>query len=357
MFDFPNSPTNGQQVTTPGGTYQWDGTKWAPVGGSSAAGGVAYNDIGRNYIDNATMGIYQRGTGPFNINGVYTLDRWLILSGAGGSFTVQSTIASDQNRADVGDEACRYLLNNSVTGGAGAGDYALICQRVEGVWRLSGKTVTVSFYANSSVANMKVGVSIDQNFGTGGSPSTGVTGTGQSVTLSATAAQFRRYNLTFNVPSIVGKTLGTNSNDNIQLNFWFSSGTTQANRAGNIGVQSGVVNMWGVQLEIGTAATAFEKIRPADDITHCFRFYQTGQMGCAGYAPVAGNYVAVVTPLQVPLRAVPPAIIIGAIVGSDLNVQSVLTDQITSTSFRFAAQATASGYLAASRNFSASADL
>jgi hypothetical protein len=29
MFDFPNSPTNGQSVTTPnGGVFSWDGVKW-----------------------------------------------------------------------------------------------------------------------------------------------------------------------------------------------------------------------------------------------------------------------------------------------------------------------------------------
>jgi hypothetical protein len=37
-FDFPSSPTNGQQVTTPGGTYSWDGTKWVAYG---ATPGVA----------------------------------------------------------------------------------------------------------------------------------------------------------------------------------------------------------------------------------------------------------------------------------------------------------------------------
>jgi len=357
MFDFPNSPTNGQQVTTPGGTYQWDGTKWAPVGGSSAAGGVAYNDIGRNYIDNAFFNVFQRGVGPFNLNGAYTLDRWIMLTGAGGSMNVYAAAATDQNRADCGDEACQYLLNTVVTGGAGAGDYALICQRIEAVWRLSGKTVTVSFYANSSVANMKVGVSVDQNFGTGGSPSTGVLGNGQSVTLSTTVAQFRRYSLTFNVPSIVGKVQGTNSDSNTQVNFWFSCGTTQANRSGSIGVQSGTVNMWGVQVEIGTAATQMEKINSGEDIRRCFRFCQTGQMGCAGYTPVAGNYVAVVIPFQVPMRGPPPAVNIGAIVGADANVQGVSTDQITATSFRFAVQGAANGYVAASRNFIVSADL
>jgi hypothetical protein len=33
MFDFPNTPANGQQVTTPNGTmFAWDGVKWVGAG-------------------------------------------------------------------------------------------------------------------------------------------------------------------------------------------------------------------------------------------------------------------------------------------------------------------------------------
>jgi hypothetical protein len=35
MFDFPNTPTSGDQTTTPNGTvFTWDGTKW--IGGGQA---------------------------------------------------------------------------------------------------------------------------------------------------------------------------------------------------------------------------------------------------------------------------------------------------------------------------------
>lgn len=32
-FEFPSNPTVGQEVTSPGGTYRWDGDKWVPVRG------------------------------------------------------------------------------------------------------------------------------------------------------------------------------------------------------------------------------------------------------------------------------------------------------------------------------------
>src|SRR5215471_12527078 len=30
MFNFPDAPINGQVVSTPGGTYSYDGAKWVP---------------------------------------------------------------------------------------------------------------------------------------------------------------------------------------------------------------------------------------------------------------------------------------------------------------------------------------
>lgn len=40
MFDFPASPTLGQQVTNGGATYQWDGTKWPPAPATPAGQSV-----------------------------------------------------------------------------------------------------------------------------------------------------------------------------------------------------------------------------------------------------------------------------------------------------------------------------
>src|SRR5215475_13283055 len=37
MLDFPNSPTNGQQFSSGGSTWQWDGAKWAAASGNIVA--------------------------------------------------------------------------------------------------------------------------------------------------------------------------------------------------------------------------------------------------------------------------------------------------------------------------------
>jgi hypothetical protein len=113
---------------------------------------------------------------------------------------------------------------------------------------------------------------VAQSFGTGGSPSPQVTQPGQAVTLTTT---FARYSVTFALASVAGKTFGTAGDSSTQLNFWYSSGTTNATNAGNVGVQSGNVWLWGVQLEVGSVATPLEKPDPRYDLANCQRFYQT----------------------------------------------------------------------------------
>jgi hypothetical protein len=99
-----------------------------------------------------------------------------------------------------------------------------------------------------------------------------VTGTGQAVTLSTTWA---RYSVTLAIASTSGKVLGTTLNtDFTALNLWYSAGTTVAPRAGSVGVQSGTVSIWGMQLEIGVL-TPLERVDPRTDLSNCQRFYNT----------------------------------------------------------------------------------
>jgi hypothetical protein len=259
----------------------------------------ALNNVGRNLLHNGLFNVAQRGTGPWTASG-YTLDRWNAAIGTdAASFT--QTAMSDGQRAQIGDEASTYCLSNVFTGNAAAGALNAVLQRIEGVRRLTGKSVTVSFYASAS-ATQKLGVSIDQHFGTGGSPSADVIGAGVAVQLTGTWA---RYSLTFTLPSVAGKILGTNGDDFTVLWFWYSSGATNATRAGNIGVQSGTVQIWGAQLEISSVATPLEKLDPADDLRHAQRFFQVGSIHILGYATVTGVVQAQMQPFPVTMRGIP----------------------------------------------------
>jgi hypothetical protein len=231
----------------------------------------AFNDVGSNKLHNPMFNVQQRGAGPWTANGLYTADRWVLqLSLDTASVTIAAL--ADADRTQIGDEVAAYTLQNVFTGNATATAFNAITQRIEGVRRLSNKSVTVSFWAKATVAAVKLGVSADQSFGTGGSPSAAVTGTGQAVTLSTTWA---RYSVTLAIASTSGKVLGTTLNtDFTALNLWYSAGTTVAPRAGSVGVQSGTVSIWGMQLEIGVL-TPLERVDPRTDLSNCQRFYNT----------------------------------------------------------------------------------
>jgi hypothetical protein len=311
-----------------------------------AAVAPALNNIGRNLLHNSLFNVQQRGAGPWTVAG-YTMDRWLAATNLDAISFVASPF-SDASRAAIGDESARFALHNTFTGNAGAAAFNLVLQPIENVRRLAGKTVTVSFWAASAAA-LRLGISLDQYFGTGGSPSARVNGTGQSVALGAS---FARYSMTFGLPSISGMTLGTNSDSATILNIWFSSGATNATRSG-IGVQSGTVDLWGIQLEIGTQATPLEKPDPQQDLAKCQRFFQLSNFGIYTTG-TAGQWIGSWVSFGVTMRAA-PSIVLGSL--SYTNASGGGANTPSSLGFIPYAVATANGAANVVGAFTASADL
>jgi hypothetical protein len=254
-----------------------------------AAVAPALHNVGRSYIHNGLFNIAQRGAGPWTSGG-YTLDRWTLVN-VGDAPSISAVALADADRTGIGDEAAKTALQNVFTGNAAAGSVHYISQPTEDVRRLSGKTVTLSFWAKAAAGTPKLGLNLLQSFGTGGSPSSAAwaLATGVAVTLGTTWA---RYSATIAVPSAVGKTLGTNGDSSTNVAFWYSSGATNNAIAGNIGVQSGTIQLWGIQLEVGSVATPLEKIDPQQDLAKCQRFYQSyANVICAGTATSASMYL------------------------------------------------------------------
>ena len=201
---------------------------------------------GKNKIANGDFALNTRNLTTFSAN-VYGFDRWYY-DASGGTATVTPQVFAPGNTIP-GYEPTNYL-RMATTGHSAVSDYTVLAQKLDDVRILAGQTVTISFWAKAASGTPKVGVSFDQFFGTGGSSA--VTGSGQSTTISTT---WQRYSLTFNLPSISGKTIGTSS-ILIPL-IWTSSGTTQGTRAGSIGIQNSTIDLWGFQLEAGSTATTF----------------------------------------------------------------------------------------------------
>lgn len=320
---------------------------FASVTSSSAA----YNNTGRNQLHNAQFLAQQRGPGPFTAG--YTADRWVVVY-ATDSDSVTVVALGDTDRGQIGNEAARFCLQNVVAGNAAAGAYSLVAQRLEGVHQLSGKTVTVSFWAHTASAPHNVGVSIDQIFGTGGAPSAPVFGTGTAVALTTSWA---RYSVTLTIPSATGKALGTNGDDCSELNLWFSSGSTNAARSGSVGVQSGTFSIWGVQLEVGSAATPFDMVDYTYETAQVMRFYQLGSNDFQGFAN-AGVVMQWSYQLCTPMRAAPTVTPTWTTQSNcSGSTATVVNTGFGSTSMVVTTTVTTTGQFVLAGTFTASADL
>jgi hypothetical protein len=317
----------------------------------TATGGLLaplWDNRGRNKIINPLFKVQQRGAGAWTSTG-YTADRWLLII---TTDTVSATVAtlSDAQRTAIADEEALYALQAVVTGNAAAGASTNWCQRIEDLRKLAGKTVTISFYAVAATS-FKIGVSVDQVFGSGGSPSSPVTGNGSQVTL---ATSFARYSVTLPVASVSGKTLGTANDHYTAINLWLSSGATNNTRAGSISVQSGTPIIWGVQVEIGSSPTPLEKPEPALDLEACQRFYQVGQTWFSASAGGAAQNVGFMMNLPVTMRGVPTISYSGQ---AYTNAATLSATNLTVNSFIAYAISAASGSVLFSGIYTASAEL
>jgi hypothetical protein len=255
--------TAGQVLTVNGGA---NAPEWAtaPVGSAQVAG--------KNAVINGDFFINQRGFTSNTTTGTYNFDRWL-QQNVGGSFTVTPQSFTPGAAPIATYEGRTYFQGITATQSA-AGDYAILTQRIENVTRYAGTTVTISFFAKANTGTPAIGVEIQQNFGTGGSPSATVSTPAGAITLSSSWA---RYSVSVAVPSISGKTIGTGENSSyLELNLWTSSGATNATRASSIGIQNFTASIWGVQLEYSASATYFTTATGTlqGELAACQRYYQ-----------------------------------------------------------------------------------
>jgi len=242
----------------------YDGAAWATVG--PAAGG--------NLIINGNMEIAQRGTAAVTTSGGYgPCDRWINLA-AGDTFsTTQVAFASGDAlyNPTTGNTAAQFFSQVVVTSVANAANYYILSQRAENVRLMAGKTVTVSFWARATSGTPLIGVEFAQSFGTGGSPSADVNGTGQAVTLSTT---WTKYTQQHTLGSLSGITLGTTANTSFsRVNFWLDAGSNFNTRSGSIGQATKTVSIAQVQVELGSTATSFAQEATGVTLARCQRYY------------------------------------------------------------------------------------
>jgi hypothetical protein len=238
---------------------------------SAGTAGISYQPVSHNYIINGDFSVNQRSFTSLTADGAYGFDRFRH-GAADGTSTFTAEAFTPGSAPVAGYEAANFLRIQT-TGQTLAGAVTNVQQRVEDVRTLAGQTATISFWAKAASGTPSIAVEIEQNFGSGGSPSASVQ------TLAAKnqiTTSWQRYSATVTVPSIAGKTIGTNANtSHVRIIFWVSAGSNFNARLDSLGIQSNTFDIWGVQLEAGSVATPFKRHEPSlqGELAACQRYY------------------------------------------------------------------------------------
>jgi hypothetical protein len=217
---------------------------------------------GKNRIINGDFGVWQRGTSFTNPAAFsYLVDRWRWGTDGIGSTTVFSRQTFTPGTAPVTGYEGLYFLRWNRSVATTLATYDDFYQPIENVQTGAGQTVTLSFWAKADSART-LNVTLSQNFGSGGSAQVSNIGT---TSLSLTTS-WARYSATISLPSIAGKTVGTGSS----LAYTFRPNTLNT---------TFTFDIWGVQLEAGSTATAFQTATGTiqGELAACQRYYYRAQ--------------------------------------------------------------------------------
>jgi hypothetical protein len=308
------------------------------IADSAQTNGIAWSTAqtsNRNKIINGDFKIWQRGTSFTSPSFAdYSADRW-----KNNNYNVAPTTYSITQQtftpgtAPVAGYEGQFFYRSTITTVGSNTEYDTCFQRIEDVRTLAGQTVTLSFWAKSD-STRTTKATVEQNFGSGGSANaSGLSFTDGTFT---TTTSWQRFTFSFTLPSLSGKTIGTNS--------YLFLGFRQASASGS------VLDIWGVQLEAGSVATPFEVEDYGTTLAKCQRYYEktynTGvnpatatQNGMVGNDVSASanhsNYIITRFPYKVTKRSAPTMTIYDAGGNSGkatvFNVGAAGTDNVTVT--------------------------
>ena len=307
--------TTGQVLTKASGTdmdFTWSAGAAVPESYGFAAG--------KNKIINGDFGIWQRGT-SINITSntaPYTADRFAVYEVHSAGTCTVSRQSFTAGSAPVAGYESEFFLRIATASGATTFNMG---QPIEDVRTFAGQTATVSFWAKATSA-VTVQVLLQQSFGSGGSGNVNTTGSNIAISTSWT-----RYTSTISIPSISGKTIGAGNYINPIINY--VSGT----------VASNTVDFWGVQVEAGSVATAFQTATGTlqGELAACMRYFQVIGGNTAdenlgmGMAYSTTNSI-IHTTFQVPFRSAPSVTLFSGGAASDFKVYNSAATPLTPTS-------------------------
>ena len=252
----------------------------------------------RNRVINGDMSIDQRNAGASlaitNNVMTYTVDRWAIFENASMAFSAQQSTTAPTGFVNS------LLVTTTTAASAGSSDRSQLEQRIEGLnvgdlgWgTANAKTITLSFWIRSSLTG-QFGGALQNNNGSRAYPF--------SFTINS-ANTFEYKTIT-----IAGDTSGTWLTSNgigLAVIFDLGMGSSLLGTAGAwsssdfrgatgdtklSGTLNATLYLTGVQLEVGSVATPFERRAYGMELQLCQRYFEQWDGGSA-YCPVPTGHI------------------------------------------------------------------
>jgi hypothetical protein len=250
---------------------------------SSTSTGLRYQGnfaAGKNAIINGDFRINQRNFTSNTANGAYNFDRFGQMN-SGGTVTVTPQTFTPGAAPVAGYEGTNFV-RLATTGQSTTSNYSALNQKIEDVRTFANQTVTLSFWAKANSGTPYIWLEYQQNFGGGGSASA----VAQAGTTQTISTSWARYSVTFALPSLSGKTIGTSNF--LDIIIWTSLGSALRGYS-NATFQNNTIDIWGVQVEVGSVATAFQTATGTiqGELAACQRYYFRESTGSGIYSPYA----------------------------------------------------------------------
>jgi hypothetical protein len=280
----------------------------------------------KNRIINGDMRIDQRNAGA-SVNlfsgATYVVDRFTAVEDSDGAMTAQQV--SD---APTGFVNSIKITTTTADGSLAAGQYANIQQRIEGTsisdlaWgTASAKTITLSFWVRSSLTGTFSGSlrnsAFDRTYVFTYSISSADTWEQKAITIVGDTSG--TWLTTTGVGIRIALALGAGTDFVATAGSWGSGNYFAASGTTNVlGTLNATFYITGVQLEVGSVATPFERRPFGTELNLCLRYYY--KLGGTSLFSVANGDgmgvgrcttttgASVVVPFPVPMRAKPSAL-------------------------------------------------
>jgi hypothetical protein len=286
----------------------------------------------KNRIINGAMVIDQRNAGAATANTIngYAVDRWAVYQSVTGKLIAQ------QNAAAVTPPTgfSYYLgVTSQSSYSVLTGDYYMIRQNIEGYnvadlgfGTANAKTVTLSFWVRSSLTGT-FGGSLRNSAGDRSYPFTytiSVANTWEQKTITIAGDTTGTWLTTNDIGLIVQFGLGTGATFSGTAGAWAGANYVSATGATSVvGTNGATFYITGVQLEVGSTATPFERRLYNQELANCQRYFNLIDSALGVNTGTTTLQLVVNFPVQ--MRAAP------SVAGTTLRVTDMYVADFTSS--------------------------